>query len=644
MITEEKWPIQQPQVSPSPHHPHPAMSPTQMNGMPTDNYIPPYPYDGQAAQGQMHPQPIPVDDTYANMLVSQKQGFVTVPQNNRQTSFQRCFVSMPRQNGSPGGNANSTTNPAVDRKAIDNRPAFTTTSFHATSFPQSTAIRKRRPDAIGFQDAGPFFSVTHQHYNIHSMDRSISYKLQINSKVDRGFFLADNDWTCYRRNYFQISSAFSFVTSHPLNESDVPCLVEVDGQFHPVTGFLLGITARVSNSDKKIELVQHTPKRDKGPQMVPVPKPIRAGGNLNLSSVGSNSNIVTFERIQFKTATANNGKRRAAQQYYVVIVDLYAQVESGEQYQVASSTSAPLVVRGRSPGHYADNHENRYNPMAMNPAYPNDRHISFSHPQGPNGAVMPQDFSSAPFQGSYGQYPPFPNFPGNLMMAGGSNGQAPPFHPQHPHQQYMVPSISDPGDQQNPEMYNDTGMVNGSHDQKMHPNHGQMEMHMDGVTNTSSPHSAFSNFEPRPGANSNSTTGNKPYMKIEIPQSSGIPEHPLTSPAYHSQEYVDGIHLYHNGGHSANNASTHHGGYHSDNEQHHSNGLNNHVNGRPLRPDGASENGQHHSNGVEKSEHGGSKSPPSINSNTTTPTTELGKGLSQLSFRMNNKIEAEDKL
>src|SRR6185295_14899842 len=202
-------------------------------------------------------------------------------------------------------------------------------------------------------------------------------------------------------------------------------LLEVDGQFHTVTQFLLGITARVSNSDKKIELVQHTPKRDKGPQMVPVPKPIRAGGNLNLSSVGSNSNIVTFERIQFKTATANNGKRRAAQQYYVVLVDLYAQVENGEQYRVATSTSAALVVRGRSPGHYADNHD-RYNPMAMNPAFPNDRHIGYP-PQGPNGApMMPPDFNGAPFPGPYGQYPPFPGFPpvaGGIMMATAPNGQ-----------------------------------------------------------------------------------------------------------------------------------------------------------------------------------------------------------------------------
>lgn len=175
--------------------------------------------------------------------------------------------------------------------------------------------------------------------------------------MDRGFFLADNDWTCYRRNYFQVSGAFAI---HGLNhyyaDQETQCLVQVDGHFFPVHNFSMNISARVSNSDKKIELVQHTPKRDKGPQSTPIAKLIMPGGNLSMSSVGANQSIVTFERIQFKTATANNGKRRAAQQYYEIVVDLYANCNKGESVRVATCTSAALVVRGRSPGHYADSH------------------------------------------------------------------------------------------------------------------------------------------------------------------------------------------------------------------------------------------------------------------------------------------------
>jgi hypothetical protein len=487
-ISEEKWSVHQHQ--PSTQHPHSQMNTTMSN---ENNFMPTYPYEATSQQ-QMHQQQMPVHEGN-HMYLPPKQEMDAAP---RQSQFQGGFVSMSapntpnssrQTNGSPS--AQSTPGaPSQDRKVIDNRPAFT--SFH-TSF-QGGAVRKRRADVLGFPvDGSPFFSQTKQHHNVYSMDRTTSYKLTLKSKVDRGFFLADNDWTCYRRNYFQISSAFTITTSsgHTVNESETPCLVEVDNQFHTCTQFLLGITARVSNSDKKIELVQHTPKRDKGPQSVPTPKPIRPGGNLSLSSVGSNSNIVTFERIQFKTATANNGKRRAAQQYYVVLVDLYAQPENGgELIRIATSTSAPLVVRGRSPGHYADNHHDRYNPMAINPAFSNDRHLTFPHPQGPNGApgVMPGDFGGGPFP-PYGQYPPFSGFPpvnppmrndalSLIMTTSPQNPPNPSFHPQHPHQPYMVPSISEVSQPESnaPDMYNNpnidpNSLVNG-HDQKMPPHHG----------------------------------------------------------------------------------------------------------------------------------------------------------------------------
>ncbi|CEP08187.1 hypothetical protein [Parasitella parasitica] len=202
----------------------------------------------------------------------------------------------------------------------------------------------------------PSFGPTDYARNIISLDRHTIIDVRLHTKVDRGFFLADNDWTCYRRNYFQVSGSFSLEGVGILYEGqEFPCFAkDRNGHLEDIHCFMLGVSARLSDCDKSIQLIQHTPKRDKGPQTTPTPKLIRPGGNIGFSAVGSSQSIVTFERLQFKTATANNGKRRAAQQYYVIIVELLAKLRNGNTITVASAKSSSLVVRGRSPGHYAE--------------------------------------------------------------------------------------------------------------------------------------------------------------------------------------------------------------------------------------------------------------------------------------------------
>ena len=222
--------------------------------------------------------------------------------------------------------------------------------------------------------SGPPLNPTEVIYQLQAADGQI-IRPEIFGKIDKGFFLADNDWTCYRRNYFSLNCSY---TLHPAIPNGTIHLVQGGGSSAQVYDFAISIAAVVDGRDgKAIELVQHTPKRDKGPQEKPAritlsPRPPPSigmyGGDSGLGGAsrglydqgyGPNSNQqameATFERIQFKNATANNGKRRAAQQYYHLLVELFADV--GQQHserwvKIATRMSAPMVVRGRSPGHY----------------------------------------------------------------------------------------------------------------------------------------------------------------------------------------------------------------------------------------------------------------------------------------------------
>ncbi|KAI7821409.1 hypothetical protein BC939DRAFT_209008 [Gamsiella multidivaricata] len=311
--------------------------------------------------------------------------------SHRNHSHSNHHGSMDEQPDSP--------NSVPTNSTSDSNMAYSTSAPSTTSAQNMLATRMKRRSEVFASHESPYFYPAQQQYNLYSMDRSTSFNIKISAKIDRGFFLAANDWTCYRRNYFQISASFSIHWLDTSMHPEVPCLMDRNGEFVQVNQFLICIGAQIQNGEKTIELVQHTPKRDKGPQITPRPTAVRAGGDLSLYASGSSSNVITFERVQFKTATANNGKRRAAQQYYQVHVDLFAETETGELVLVANSFSAPLVVRGRSPGHYADNEEgapaSSTQPMDSRYSYRNDSISSGGGPMSPPGN---------------GDYPYYPNY------------------------------------------------------------------------------------------------------------------------------------------------------------------------------------------------------------------------------------------
>ena len=232
-------------------------------------------------------------------------------------------------------------------------------------------------------DAPPF-GATETLHQIFSGNQTV--KPDITAKIHKGFFQADDKWTCYRRNYFSVTCHFAL---NPFTPSTPLFLKLSDHQgAERIRSFSMSISAIVNGNPNEIrELVQHTPKRDKQSERRPGKIPLQPNqsgrgsnnGQLGFSLGSQTAGLAmdypsygnapqptqppvqhTFERIQFQKATANNGKRRAQQQYYNLIVELYAEVSNpvagcdSQWIKIAKRESQPMVVRGRSPGHYKD--------------------------------------------------------------------------------------------------------------------------------------------------------------------------------------------------------------------------------------------------------------------------------------------------
>lgn len=266
-------------------------------------------------------------------------------------------------------------------------------SNHSVALPFPEVSAASRIEGPAFGDT----NVLHHVLGVHSHH----LLPEISASIQKGFFQVDRKWTCYRRNYFTVHCSFSLKGQF----GEGPYYLEKPAQRELIHGFAVSISARTAaqnNGESEARgLVQHTPKRDKATESVPgrhsVSPSLHASmssgslypgtGSIYTSASQINSSVLgpyggydstsngppanhTFERIQFQRATANNGKRRAQQQYFQVVVELSADIgrSSGAEdwVLIATRESEPVVVRGRSPGHYKDN-QRRDSQTSMDP-------------------------------------------------------------------------------------------------------------------------------------------------------------------------------------------------------------------------------------------------------------------------------------
>lgn len=157
--------------------------------------------------------------------------------------------------------------------------------------------------------------------------------------------------TCYRRNLWQCSGQITLprVIRNIVNEQ---------GQRIQIFELLAGITAIESIEGKPTEIIS-IPWKNANPQGGDDSKGVTAPPMITLDvSTGQEIDAhrvslpMSWKRLQFKHATANNGRRKGLQQHYVVKISLLGKTQTGELIKIAEIQSGPVIVRGRSPRNF----------------------------------------------------------------------------------------------------------------------------------------------------------------------------------------------------------------------------------------------------------------------------------------------------
>jgi hypothetical protein len=190
---------------------------------------------------------------------------------------------------------------------------------------------------------------------------SISMSAQLHGM----FFLAESPWatagdvaapptelTCYRRNLFQITGTITLPRS-------LQFLMTDQGDQIPVLGQELTISATESlegNPVKIISVPWKTPassttavedKTEKEPPSYPLD--LSTGQDMDSDYVNF---PISWKRLQFRIATANNGRRKELQQHFVVRLKVVATLATGAKVSICEVHSGAIIVRGRSPRNF----------------------------------------------------------------------------------------------------------------------------------------------------------------------------------------------------------------------------------------------------------------------------------------------------
>ncbi|KAK2058991.1 NDT80/PhoG like DNA-binding family protein [Colletotrichum caudatum] len=157
--------------------------------------------------------------------------------------------------------------------------------------------------------------------------------------------------TCYRRNLWQCSGQVTL-------PRHITHIVDEQGRQIPIFELVASITAIESIEGKVTEIIS-IPWKSAHPIGAEEPRSTGVPPNIvldlaNGQEVDANrvSLSLSWKRLQFKHATANNGRRKGLQQHYLVQISILGKQQTGEYVKIAEVHSGPVIVRGRSPRNF----------------------------------------------------------------------------------------------------------------------------------------------------------------------------------------------------------------------------------------------------------------------------------------------------
>ncbi|KAF2115806.1 hypothetical protein BDV96DRAFT_492342 [Lophiotrema nucula] len=268
------------------------------------------------------------------------------------------------------------------------------------------------------------------------------------------FFLAESPWstagdvaapptelTCYRRNLFQITGTVTMPRS-------LQFIMSEQGDQIPIIGQELTISATESlegNPVKIISVPWKTPasstaavedKTEKEPPSYPLD--LSSGQDMDSDYVNF---PISWKRLQFRIATANNGRRKELQQHFVVRLKVVATLATGGKYPICEVHSGAIIVRGRSPRNFQSRKDmpisgggttaRKSSHMPPQPTRTSTGETNHNnHNQNNNIAASKGiDALQLPFDFNPNDLPVSPDFLGDWKMPGGAMTAIPPDPP-----------------------------------------------------------------------------------------------------------------------------------------------------------------------------------------------------------------------